>query len=125
MGEQRESTIERILHRIEDHVQEWRRQERARETEAAAQREALWAEAVEREKLLAQTITDEEAGRESIEEITKQHRVVFVVHSEEVAQTLGTFAAEKDRLVNVIPGRGSYGDGAGLKGSWLVFETQE
>jgi hypothetical protein len=125
MGEQRESTIERILHRIEDHVQEWRRQERARETEAAAQREALWAAAVEREKLLAQTITDEESGRESIEEITKQHRVVFVVHSEEVAQTLGTFAAEKDRLVNVIPGRGSYGEGTGLKGSWLVFEMQE
>ena len=125
MGEQRQSTIERILHRIEDHVQEWRRQERARETEAAAQREVLWAEAVEREKLLAQTITDEESGRESIEEITKQHRVVFVVHSEEVAQTLGTFAAEKDRLVNVVPGRGSYGGATGLKGSWLVFETQE
>ena len=33
MGERRISMIERILHRIEDHVEQWREQERAREAE--------------------------------------------------------------------------------------------
>jgi dihydroorotase len=33
----------------------------------------------------------------------KEHQVAFVVHSEEVAQTLEAFAREKDRLVKVIP----------------------
>ena len=107
------ATIEKILHRIEERVEEWRTQDRARKAEAAAQRE----------KLLAEAIADEESGRTSIEEITKHHRVVFVVHSEEVARTLEAFAGAKDRLVKVVPGKGTYGGGTGVKGSWLVFET--
>src|SRR5215212_5612617 len=91
MDEQRMTMIERILHRIEDHVEEWRGQDRARKAEAAAQREKLWAEAAEREKLLAEAIAEEETQRSSLEEITRQHRVVFVVHSEEVARALETF----------------------------------
>ena len=56
----------------------------------------------------------------------KEHKVAFVVHSEEVAQTLETFAHEKDRLVKVIPStRGRYAKEVGVKGSWLVFETSE
>lgn len=42
--------------------------------------------------------------------------------------TLETFAGEKDRLVNVVPGKGAYGSGKGIegiRGSWLVFETSE
>lgn len=39
--------------------------------------------------------------------------------------TLETFAGEKDRLVNVVPGKGDYGSGKGIRGSWLVFETSE
>lgn len=128
MSEQRTSTIERILHRVEEHVDEWRRQHRARQAEAAAQREKLWAEAREREKLLVETIAEEEAGRASIEEITKQHRIVFVLHREDLTGTLETFAGERDRLVRVVPGKGDYGGGKGIegiRGSWLVFETPE
>jgi predicted small secreted protein len=61
----------------------------------------------------------------------KEHRLAFVVHSEEVAQTLETFAREKDRLkkdrlIKVIPStRGSYAKEMGIKGSWLVFETSK
>jgi len=120
--------IERVLHRIEDHVEEWRNQDRAHKAEAEAHREKLWAEANQRQRLLAEAIADEEAGRSSLEEITKEHRVVFVLHREELSGTLEAFAGEKDRLVNVVPGKGDYGGGEGIegiRGSWLVFETPE
>lgn len=104
MSQQRMSPIERLLHRIEDHVEEWRRQDRAHKAEASANREMLWAEAARREELLADAIAEEESQRSSIE-ITELHRVVFVVHSEEMAQTLETFARERGCLVNVVPGR--------------------
>jgi len=56
----------------------------------------------------------------------KEHQVAFVVHSEEVAQTLEAFAREKDRLVKVIPStRGSYAKELGIKRSWLVFEKSQ
>jgi regulator of protease activity HflC (stomatin/prohibitin superfamily) len=128
MSRQRTSTIERILHRIEDHVEEWREQDRARKAEAEAQRKQLWAEAAERQKLLAEAIADGESQRASLEEITKQHRIAFVLHREDLTGTLETFASEKDRLVKVVPGKGDYGGGKGIegiKGSWLVFETPE
>ena len=60
--------------------------------------------------------------------MTKQHRVVFVLHREDLTGTLETFAGEKDRLVNVVPGKGDYGSGKGIegiRGSWLVFETPD
>lgn len=44
---------------------------------------------------------------------------------------LETFAGEKDLLVNVVPSKGDYGSGKGIKGiegirgSWLVFETPD
>jgi hypothetical protein len=80
---------------------------------------------VERERHLAKII-GAEAERASSEEIMKEHRLAFVVHSEEVAQTLKTFAGEKDRLIKVIPStRGSYAKEMGIKGSWLVFETSK
>jgi hypothetical protein len=61
-----------------------------------------------------------------VEEVMKAHRVVFVVHSEEVAQTLETFAQEGDHLIRAIPStRGSYAKEMGIKGSWLVFEKSE
>ena len=128
MGERHTSTIERILHRIEDHVEEWRKQDRAHKAEAEAQREKLWAEATQRQKLLAEAIADEESQQASLEEITKQHRVVFVLHREDLTGTLETFASEKDQLVKVVPGKGDYGSGKGIegiRGSWLVFETSE
>src|SRR5919205_496197 len=123
MGERRTSMIERIVHRVEEHIEEWRRQDAARAAEAEANRDQLWAAAAERERHLAEVIGGEEARRASSEEIMKEHRVAFVVHSEDVAQTLESFAREKYRLVKVIPStRGSYAKEMGIKGSWLVFE---
>jgi hypothetical protein len=126
MGEQRASMIERIVQRVEEHIEDWRRRDAARHAEADANRDQLWAAAAERERMLAELVSEEEARRESVEEVMKEHRVAFVVHSEEVAQTLEAFVAEKDRLIRVIPStRGSYAKEMGIKGSWLVFEKSD
>jgi hypothetical protein len=123
MGEHRTSMIERIVNRVEEHIEEWRRRDAARAAEAEANRDQLWTSATERERLLAEVLGEEEAHRASVEEVMKEHRVVFVVHSEEAAQTLETFAREGDRLLKAIPStRGSYAREMGIKGSWLVFE---
>jgi hypothetical protein len=126
MGEHRTSMIERIVNRVEEHIEEWRRRDAARAAEAEANRDQLWAAAAERERLLAEVLGEEEAHRASVEEVMKEHRVVFVVHSEEAAQTLETFARQGDRLLKAIPStRGSYAKEMGIKGSWLVFEKSE
>jgi hypothetical protein len=125
MGKHRASAIERILNRIEEHVEDWRKRESALQAEADASRGRLWAEAAERERLLAEAVGAEEARRESIEELTMQHRVVFVLHREEVIETLEDFARQGDRLVSVVPRRGGETITEGLKGSWLVFESSE
>ncbi|MDF2703858.1 MAG: hypothetical protein K0S10_2804 [Rubrobacteraceae bacterium] len=126
MGERRTSMIERIVHRVEEHIEDWRRRDAARAAEADANRDQLWAAATERERMLAEVMGEEEAHRASIEEVMKEHRVAFVVHTEEVAQTLQAFADEGDRLIQVIPStRGSYAREMGIKGSWLVFEKPE
>jgi hypothetical protein len=125
MGERHTAMIERIVRRVEEHTEEWRQRDAARAAEAEANRDQLWAAAVERERHLAKIIGSE-AERASSEEIMKEHRLAFVVHSEEVAQTLETFAGEKDRLIKLIPStRGSYAREMGIKGSWLVFETSK
>jgi hypothetical protein len=126
MGEQRASMIERIVGRVEEHIEDWRRRDAARAAEADANRDQLWAAAAERERMLAELVSEEEARQESVEEVMKEHRVAFVVHSEEVAQILEAFVAEKDRLIRVIPStRGSYAKEMGIKGSWLVFEKSD
>jgi len=117
------STIEKIWHRAEDHIEEWRRQDQARNAEAEADRDKLWAEAKERQKLLAKTIGGGEARRASVGENTERQHFVFVVHSEEVSRALVLLAGERYRLVNAVPGGGS--NGSGVKGSWLVFEASE
>jgi hypothetical protein len=126
MDEKRTSMIERIVQRVEEHIEDWRKRDAARAAEADANRDQLWAAAAERERMLAEVMGEEEAHRVSVEEVMKENRVAFVVHSEEVAQTLEAFAAEKDRLIRVIPStRGSYAKEMGIKGSWLVFEKSE
>ena len=125
MGEHRTSAIERVLHRIEEHIEDWRKRDSALQAEADASRSRLWAEAAERERLLAEAVGAEEARRESIDELTMQHRVVFVLHRSEVAETLEDFARQGDRLVSVVPRRGGETISDGLKGSWLVFESSE
>jgi hypothetical protein len=88
-------------------------------------REKLWAEAAGRERLLVETMADEEEqGQDSLEEVTKRHRVVFVTHSEEITGTLEALAAEKACLEKVVPGRGDY-EPAGMNGSWLMSEKPE
>jgi hypothetical protein len=64
------STIEKSLHRAEVYIEEWRRQHQARNAEAEADRDKLWAAAKEREKLLAKTIGEEEARQASVGEGT-------------------------------------------------------
>ena len=125
MGERRPSAIERILQRIEEHVEDWRRRDSALQAEADASRSRLWAEAAERERLLAEAVGAEEERRDSIEELTKQNRVVFVLYREELIETLEDFARQGDRLVGVVPRRGGETISQGLKGSWLVFESSE
>src|ERR687890_700047 len=125
MGKHRGSPIERVLHRIEERLEDWREREAALQAEADASRSRLWAEAAERERLLAEAVGAEEARRESIEELTMQHRIVFVLHSDEVVETLEDFAREGDRLVGVVPRRGGETISDGLKGSWLVFESSD
>jgi ABC-type Fe2+-enterobactin transport system substrate-binding protein len=122
MGEQSGSAIERILNRIEEHIEDWRRRDSALQAEADASRSRLWAEAAERERLLAEAVGAEEERRESIEDLTKQNRVIFVLHREELAETLEEFARQGDKLVSVVPRRGGETISQGLKGSWLVFE---
>jgi hypothetical protein len=125
MGEHHTSAIERILHRIEDYLEDWRKRESALQAEADASRSQLWAEAAERERLLAEAVGAEEARRESIEDLTMQHRVVFVLHRDELVETLEDFARQGDRLVSVVPRKGGETISEGLKGSWLVFESSE
>jgi hypothetical protein len=126
MGERRASMIERVVSRVEGHIEEWRKRDAARHAEADANRDVLWAAAAERERMLAEVIGEVEAHQASVAEVMKEHRVVFVVHSEEAAQTLQSFANEKHRLVNAIPStRGSYAKEMDIKGSWLVFEKSE
>ena len=121
MVEQPWSVMGRIRHGIDRRLEEWRRQDAARQARAEADRDELWAEAVEREKLLAEAVREEQARRAPLGEVTGQR--VFVVHSEEASEALGALARNGHRLVRVMPGSGS--TGAGVKGSWLVFEASE
>jgi hypothetical protein len=123
MGRKHLSTIEKILHRAEDRIEEWRRQDQARKAEAEADRDRLWAEAKEREEPLTEAAPEAESHRESAEAVTDRQRFVFVVHSDEEARTLETFASERNRLVKVVPVKTSPEGDAGIKASWLVFEA--
>jgi hypothetical protein len=114
-----------MLNRIEEHIEDWRQRDAALHAEADASRSRLWEEAAERERLLAEAVGAEEARRESIEELTKENRVIFVLHREELVETLEDFARQGDKLVSVVPRRGGGTISQGLKGSWLVFESAE
>ncbi len=125
MGGKRESMIEKILHRAGARIEEWRRQDQARKAEAEADRDKLWAEAKEREELLADGAREAESLRGSVEALTDRRRFAFVVHSDEEARTLETFASGRNRLVKVVPVKTNPEGDTGVKGSWLVFEASE
>jgi hypothetical protein len=116
MGEHRISVLEDIVRRIEDRVAEWRRHDAALKEVAEANRYELWAEAAERERLLAATMNQEEAQRTSPERDTATHQVVFVVASDAFADRLQNFSPKRDRLLRVVPAREG-GGGMGLRGS--------
>ena len=63
MDEKRRPVIERILKRIEDHVEEYRSQEKTRQAEVDAHRAELWEEAAERQRLLAEAVAEVEGDR--------------------------------------------------------------
>ena len=118
--EKREGFIERVLHGIERRIDEAHERRRAREAELDRSGGGLWTQAAERERLLVQTVSEEEERQRSLEEIVKDHRVAFVVHSEEAGRALQEFAG--NRLVSVIPASGGDQTSPVIKGSWLVFE---
>jgi DNA repair exonuclease SbcCD ATPase subunit len=119
---EREGFIQRVLHRIERHVEEADERMRGREEELEHYRETLWAEATERERMLVRVVSEEETRERSLEEVEKEHRVAFVVHSEEAGRALQELAAGRTRLVSVVSGSGSVERASSIKGSWLVFE---
>ena len=118
----RNTPAEKLVHRVEERVEEWRKQEAARRAEIEADMDERWAEARERERHLAEAVSQEEKEKHSVEEATKKRKVVFVVHTEEAGEALEEFAGEKVRLASVVSGRREYGGLSGLEGSWLVFE---
>jgi hypothetical protein len=73
-----------------------------RAAEAGANQNRLWTAPAKRERLLAEVIGEEEAHPSWIEAVMKEHRLACVVHSEEVAQMLETFAGEGNCLLRVI-----------------------
>jgi hypothetical protein len=123
MGGKRLSTMEKILRWAKDRIEEWRRQDQARKAEAEADRDRLWAEAKEREEQLTEAAREAESHRGSVEAVTDRRRSVFVVHSDEEARTLETFASERSRLVKMVPVKTSPKGDTGIKASWLVFEA--
>lgn len=120
--EGRTDRIEGVLRRIEEHIERWRAEKQAREQEVEADRDALWAEAVEREELLADTIEGEESRRRSAGEICQEQKAVFVVHSRETREALEGLSGESVRLVRMVPAEGASARSVGLEGSWLIFE---
>lgn len=116
-----EGFVERIVHNVESRIEQWREEDAARKAEAERHRDALREEAVERERLLAQSIGEEESRGVSPKQAAMEHGAVFVVHSEEAGRALEELADEGARLVQVVPGRGNDGD-AGVRGGWLLFD---
>lgn len=110
--------LERALHRIEDHIEAWRREEAARKREVEANREGLWAEAAERERLLRRELEQEEHPS------GEKGTTVFVLHTGEAERELDLAIERQARLVRRVPGRGGLGGKDALRGSWLVFESE-
>jgi hypothetical protein len=120
--EGRTDWIEGVLRRIEEHIERWRAEQQAREQGVEADRDALWAEALEREELLAETIEGEESRGRSAREICQEQKAVFVVHSRETREALEGLSGESVRLVRMVPAEGASARSVGLEGSWLIFE---
>ncbi|BBL79818.1 hypothetical protein RxyAA322_16720 [Rubrobacter xylanophilus] len=121
----RHTPLTNLLHRIEEHIERWRRQDAAYKAAAEANRERLWKEAMERERLLREAVDRERDRGGPLAEAAEGHGVVFVVHSEEAGKVLERVAAEGGRLVRIMPGAADgWQGGTGIRGSWLVFDRE-
>ena len=120
--EGRTNPIEGVLRKIEERVERWREERQARLSEVEADRDELWAEAVERERLLADATEGEEPQRRPAGEICREQKAVFIFHSREVKKALQGLSREEVSLVRMIPVEDASGPDASLEGSWLVFE---
>lgn len=120
MVEQHRSAVERLVHRVEDRIERWPREDAIRSREADERRDALWAEAAERQRLLRETLERESGEGSALAGAAERHRVVYVVASDEFADTLESFTPERERLTAVKPAPG--GGGTGLRG---LFEARE
>ena len=120
--EGRINPIESVLRRVEERIGRWREERQARQAEVEADRDALWAEAVERERLLADSIEGGEPQRRSPGEICREHKAVFVVHSREAKEALEGLSGEEVCLARIISVEDAAIRSIGLEGSWLVFE---
>ena len=121
--EGRLNSIENVLRRIEERLAApWREAQQARELEAEADRDRLWAEAAERERLLVETIEGEESRQRSVGEICKEQKAVFVMHTRETKDALEGLSEEGVRFVEVIAAESASTGATGLEGSWLVFK---
>jgi hypothetical protein len=110
--------VERVVERVESRIEDWRERDRLRKAEAERHRDHLWSEAVERERLLAETLEQE---CPSGERKTGQ-RLIFVMHSEDAAGELEELAARHACISSVVPEKKSLDGVSGAKGSWLVFD---
>ena len=121
--EGRLNPIENVLRRIEERLAApWREAQQARELEAEAYRDRLWAEAAERERLLVETIEGEESRQRSVGEICKEQKAVFVMHTRETKDALEGLSEEGVRFVEVIAAESASTGTSGLEGSWLIFK---
>lgn len=112
-----------ILKSVEGRIEQWRREVAAREAEVEANRERLWEEAMKRERLFASASREESV--QSPSEAAEERRVVFVIHTAEMAKALDALAREKATLTEVVPAGGGFGASSEVDGSWLVFEAGE
>ena len=114
--------IEGVLRRIEERLAPWREERQAREVEAEAHRDRLWAEAAERERLLVESVEGKQSRKRSAGEICRDEKAVFVIHSRETKEALEGLSEEGVRLVRMIAAESASTGDPGMEGSWLIFE---
>lgn len=110
----------RLARRIRQYVERSRQEELAREIAADTERDELWAEAAERERLRAREIQNAECRVPRAVAAAKDHDTVLVVHSSGAGEKLERLTEDRARL------RGMVSDGGSAAGkSWLFFEPQQ
>ena len=93
MQQQHQSRLERIIHGIEERIEEWRTQDAARKMEAEANREMLWAEAAERERREAEARrrkAEEDAARREAE--AEERRRALAIRNRELNRLASLYA---------------------------------